>query len=203
MPRGCEQQVFVHMSGNVIFSVARCCRRSRFWESKRKTEKARWRRPLSMFSIKWPVARQNIGNKSRILSHLGRLYLRQLLTDFLARASDRLVIVVQYNADLIHQLDLLLIVTCERIVVAGGLVRPANNSCVDLREESSNVLSCDFGVLSDGGGRAHVCDRAIATRKTVKALVGKSGEGENNKTPGRGKARSRTLNTEHVPHGFP
>jgi hypothetical protein len=53
-PRGWEQQVFVHMSGKVIFSEALCCRSRRFLLSKRKTEKARCKRPFSMFSIKWP-----------------------------------------------------------------------------------------------------------------------------------------------------
>lgn len=52
-------------------------------------------------------------------SKLGWMCLRQSLTDFLAGASDRLVIVVQYDAHLIHQLDLLLVVAGKRIVVAG------------------------------------------------------------------------------------
>lgn len=39
--RGWEQHVLVHMSGKVIFSEARCCRRSSFLSLKRKTEKAR------------------------------------------------------------------------------------------------------------------------------------------------------------------
>ncbi len=52
---GCEQHVLVHMSGNVIFSDARCWRSKRFWSSNRKTEKARWRRPLSMLVMRWPV----------------------------------------------------------------------------------------------------------------------------------------------------
>lgn len=52
--RGCEQHVLVHMSGNVIFSEARCWRRSFFvtgW--KRKAEKARWRSPCDMLVIRW------------------------------------------------------------------------------------------------------------------------------------------------------
>lgn len=58
--KGCEQQVLVHMAGNVIFSSAR------FWSSslpvsgwKRKTEKARWRGDLVSADegggMRWPV----------------------------------------------------------------------------------------------------------------------------------------------------
>lgn len=57
-PSGCEQQVLVHISGKVIFSEARCWRSNSFLSLKRKTEKARWRRPLSMLVIRWPVVRQ-------------------------------------------------------------------------------------------------------------------------------------------------
>lgn len=52
IPSGWEQQVLVHMFGKVIFSAARCCKRRRLSESKRKTEKARWRRPRSMLGFR-------------------------------------------------------------------------------------------------------------------------------------------------------
>lgn len=55
-----EQQVFVHRSGKVIFSAARCWSNKRFCESKRKTEKARCKSPRLMFVIKWPINRDRL-----------------------------------------------------------------------------------------------------------------------------------------------
>jgi hypothetical protein len=43
------------MSGKVIFSDARCCRSSSFLSLNRKTENALWRRPFSMFVMRWPT----------------------------------------------------------------------------------------------------------------------------------------------------
>jgi hypothetical protein len=105
------------------------------------------------------------GNKSRTLSHSGRGCMRQLLTNFLACASDRLVVVVQYNADLVHQFDLLLIVAGKHVVVAGGLMRPSNDGCVDIGEKLCNIFRCDFRVIGDGSGRAHVCDWYTGKRR--------------------------------------
>lgn len=51
---GWEQQVLVHMLGNVIFSGARCWSKSRFSESNKNTLNARCKRPWLIFSIKWP-----------------------------------------------------------------------------------------------------------------------------------------------------
>ena len=106
---------------------------------------------------------------------MGKGCLRQLLTNLLACASDRLVIIIQYNAHFVHELDLLLIVALERIVVAGGVVRSSNDCCVDFGEKARNVFGRDFGLLGDSNGGAHLCDWYKNKRKTVKVLVGKLG----------------------------
>jgi hypothetical protein len=64
---------------------------------KRKTEKARCRRPLSMLVIKWPaISEEDKGE-----------------TFFLGAGTDGVVVLVDYDANFLHQADLLFIVTCE------------------------------------------------------------------------------------------
>ncbi len=58
--QGCEQHVFVHMSGKVIFSVARCWSSNSFLSLNKKTEKARCKRPLSMLVMRWPGSIRNL-----------------------------------------------------------------------------------------------------------------------------------------------
>lgn len=138
-PRGCEQHVLVHMSvqrlhqhpcvlrlaatesqicspGNVIFSVARCWSRRRFCESKRKTENARCSNPLSIFSIKWPGKGIWLGAICKVFAIDSRP------TNFLARAPDRLVVLVEDYAHLVHQTYLLLIVALQIVMLIVGAV---------------------------------------------------------------------------------
>lgn len=62
-------------------------------------------------------------------------------TNLLAGLADGHVILVGNNADLIHQSDLLLIMTGESF-----------RAGVDIGEEPQHVLRCDRGLLRRGGG---------------------------------------------------
>lgn len=71
-------------------------------------------------------------------------------TKFLAGPANGNVIVVGDNADFIHQTNLLLVVALEDIVWRGG------GGCVDLREQTKDVLGRN-GLGGGGGGcRRHV-----------------------------------------------
>lgn len=81
------------------------------------------------------------------------------LTDFLARTTDGNVVVVEHYAHLVHEPDLLLVVTVERMVVGGRVVFAADQGGVDFGEEAQNVFGRDARLLGDGNGAAHVDGR--------------------------------------------
>lgn len=71
-------------------------------------------------------------------------------TEFLAGAADGSVVVIQNNADFVHQAHLLLVVTGEFAGIARGLCLArredfAGERCVDLGEKEADVVGCDFG----------------------------------------------------------
>lgn len=77
-------------------------------------------------------------------------------TNFLAGAANGEVVVVEDNADLVHETDLLLIIADEIVVVGGR--SGAGQRGVDLGKQAEDIFGRDLWRLSDsgGGGSAHV-----------------------------------------------
>lgn len=83
---------------------------------------------------------------------------RGLLTNFLARTSNRNVVLVQHNAHLVHEPYLLLVVACHVIVLGGGVVCTTNERSVDFGEEAQDIRRRNSGSLRNGSSGAHDCD---------------------------------------------
>lgn len=81
-----------------------------------------------------------------------------LRTDFLARASNWLVIFIQDDADLVHQADLLFIVAFEVVVLGSRCCCGGGQTSVYLGKQAQNVVSSDCLRLGGGGSCAHGCD---------------------------------------------
>lgn len=81
-------------------------------------------------------------------------------TNFFAGAANRKVIFVEYNADLVHETNLLFVVADEVVVLSGR--SGAGQRGVDLGKQTEDILGGDLWRLSDsgsGGGGAHVGDK--------------------------------------------
>lgn len=83
-----------------------------------------------------------------------------LRTDFLARASDWLVIFIQDDADFVHEADLLFIVAFEVVVLGSRCCCGGGQMSVYLGKQAQNVVSSNCLRLGGGGGGscAHGCD---------------------------------------------
>ena len=82
------------------------------------------------------------------------------LTGLLAGTPDRLVIVIQHNANLIHQAHLLLIITLKldplpRTGAIGGGKNVAGERSVDVGEKSGDIVRRDLRRTGDGHRSAH------------------------------------------------
>jgi hypothetical protein len=71
-------------------------------------------------------------------------------TNFLAGATNGEIVLVEDNADLVHEADLLFIVAGEVVVVGGR--SGIGQGGVDLREKAEDVFGSDGLRLGDGGG---------------------------------------------------
>jgi len=90
-----------------------------------------------MFFIKWPGVIWLALGPGRLKAKLSLK-----LTDFLGCASNWLVILVQHNANLLHQTNLLLIVALElsRARSVRGSIGRASKGRINFREETENIL---------------------------------------------------------------
>jgi len=68
----------------------------------------------------------------------------RLPTDLLRGTSDGIVIFVQHDADLVHETDLLFIVSTQFGGFSGFLTRGLCKGCINLREELEDVLRRDW-----------------------------------------------------------
>jgi len=79
------------------------------------------------------------------------------LTNFLTGTANRLVILVKYDTDFIHQTDLFLIVTFQVIVLVVRAVG-ARQMRVDFRHQSKDITGIESSCTGEGSrSGAHVC----------------------------------------------
>lgn len=161
MPRGCEQQVLVHMSKRCQLKGAEgVVEDGRTWESNLLGGAL-----LQQQSV---LRVEEKDGESAVQQSLVNV-LHQV-ADFLAGTSNWHVILIENDADLVHEADLLFIIAIEVVVL--GCRGLGGERGVDLGEEAQDVVGGDGErVRGGGGGGSGGSTHCVMARRNTEAVV--------------------------------